>query len=111
MLREEQHSGGWPGTDLRDGPRAEGIIGLQNKDVRFQIERHHDLNLCPLFLALRAVMTTASANDDAFDQCLANEARLAFPAVNAMLNLKKAFVSVGINVISDTRAPEPNGFF
>ena len=56
-------------------------------------------------------MTTASGDDDAFDRRFANQARLAFPAVNAMLDLKKAFVSIRVNIVGDARTAEPNGFF
>ncbi len=56
-------------------------------------------------------MAAAAGDHYSFDWRFADEAGLAFSAVNAMLDLEIAFVSVGINIIGNTRAAEPDGFF
>jgi len=48
-------------------------------------------------------MTAATADDDALDRGLANQARLAFTSINAMLQLEETFVAVRVHVIGDAR--------
>ena len=54
---------------------------------------------CDLLLAPRAVMATAAHNHCALDRRFADQARLAFTPVDAMLELKETFLAVGIHVI------------
>ena len=52
-----------------------------------------------LFLAPRAVVAAASGDYDALDGRLADEAWLAFAAVDAMSQLEEAFFAVGVDVV------------
>ena len=52
-----------------------------------------------LSLALRTVVAAATGDHDSFDWSFADEAGLAFAAVDAMLQLKESFVAVSIDII------------
>src|SRR6266404_1746563 len=62
-----------------------------------------------LFLAPRTVMTAAPSDNDALDRSFTDQARLAFAAIDPMLQLKEAFLSSRIDVIGDTGAAKANG--
>ena len=64
-----------------------------------------------LFLALGAVMAAAARDDDSFDWSFADQARLSFAAVDAVLKLEESFFAVGVNVIGDGRSAESDRFF
>lgn len=55
-------------------------------------------------------MTASSRYDDALDWRFANQARLAFSTVHPMLDLKKPFFAVGINIVADRGTARSNGF-
>ena len=61
-----------------------------------------------LLLAPRAVVAAASGNHDAFDGRFADEARVAFAAIDAVLQLEKAFFAVCVHIIGDGRATQGN---
>ena len=52
-----------------------------------------------LILALRTVMAAAADNDHSLDGSLAHKARVAFAPIYAMLELKKTFLPVGIDIV------------
>src|SRR4029077_8620379 len=52
-----------------------------------------------LFLALRPIVAATSCDDQALNGSLANQAGLAFPTVNPVLQLKGALVAVGVHVV------------
>src|ERR1035438_3790656 len=55
-------------------------------------------------------MTASSCDDYPFDRCAANQARFALPTVHPMLQLKKPFFAVGIDIVADCRPSQRNGF-
>jgi hypothetical protein len=57
--------------------------------------------LCGLSLTLRAEVTAAAGQHDAPDRGPADQARLAFTAINSMLELEKSLFSIGVHVIGD----------
>src|SRR5213076_2483042 len=57
---------------------------------------------------MRAVVTAASGNDEAFDRGLANRAGLAFATIHAMPKLKKTFFPGGIDVVGNAGSAEAN---
>ena len=59
-----------------------------------------------LFLALRAVMTAASRDNHTLDRRLADQARFVLPAVNPVLQLKKPFFAIGVNVVRNRRSAQ-----
>ena len=54
-------------------------------------------------------MAAASRNYDSLNRSFTDKARLAFPAIDSVLELKKTFFSIGINVVGNTRAAKPDG--
>jgi len=56
-------------------------------------------------------MAAASRNYDSLNWSFAHKAELAFPSINSVLELKKTFIAVGVHVVGNTRAAEPDGFF
>ena len=56
-------------------------------------------------------MTAASGDHHTFDRSLAYQARFAFPPVNAMLELEKSFLAVGIHIVRNGRSSESDRFF
>ncbi len=65
---------------------------------------------CFSLLALGAVVTAAPANHDALDGSFADQTRLAFAPVHAMLKLKEAFLPVRIYIIGNGRSTQGDGF-
>src|SRR5262249_2220505 len=55
-------------------------------------------------------MATASRNHNALYGCLADQARLAFAAIDPVLRLEETFLTISIHVIGDRRAPEGDRF-
>src|ERR1051326_5234967 len=55
-------------------------------------------------------MAASSADDDAFDRRLADQAGLMFAPVNAELELEEPFVAFGIDVIRNRRSASRNRF-
>jgi hypothetical protein len=53
----------------------------------------------PLLLARGAVVAAAAGNHDTFDGRLADQAGLAFAAVDAVLQLEETFFAVGVYII------------
>jgi len=72
------------------------------------IARYLDYRRVSSFLTLRTVVTTPAGNNDPLNGRLANQAGLAFPSIDTMLELKETFIAVGVNVIRNTRAPQSN---
>ena len=54
-------------------------------------------------------MAAASRNYDPLNWSFADKAALAFSSVDSVLELKKTFFAIGINVVGNTRAAEPDG--
>ena len=55
-------------------------------------------------------MAATAGDDDSLDRSLADEAGLAFAAVDAVLELEESFFAVGIHVVGDGGAAECNRF-
>ncbi len=62
-------------------------------------------------LAFRAIVTAASTQHDTLNGCFANQARLAYPSVDAMLQLKKSLFAVSVNVVGNRRTAQCDCFF
>src|ERR1700683_5355161 len=58
-----------------------------------------DYTICALFLALGAVVAAAAGDYDAFNGRLADQARLIFAAVDAVLELEESFFAIGVYVV------------
>jgi len=54
-------------------------------------------------------MAAASRNYDSLNWSFAHKAGLVFPSINSVLELKKTFFAIGVHVVGNTRATEPNG--
>src|SRR5438309_606830 len=54
-------------------------------------------------------MAAASGDYDSLDWSFADKAGLAFPSINSVLELKKSFFAIGVHVVGNTRAAEPDG--
>src|SRR5271169_3414269 len=78
--------------------------GMEEKIIRTATGRVHSL------LASRAVVAAAAGDYDAFDRCFADQAGLAFAAVDAVLQLEKALFAIGIDIVRDGRAAKSNRF-
>ena len=63
-----------------------------------------------LFLALGAVVAAAAGDHDSLDRRLADQARLAFAAVDAMLELEESFFAVGVDIVGDGGSAESDRF-
>jgi hypothetical protein len=57
------------------------------------------LALPNLLLAFRAVVAAAAGDDDSLDGSFANQAGLAFAAVDAMLELEESLFAIGVDVV------------
>ena len=55
-----------------------------------------------------AVVAAAARQHDAADRALADEAWLPFAAIDAMLELKESFFSIGVDVVGNRGASEFN---
>jgi hypothetical protein len=56
-------------------------------------------------------VAAAPSNHYALNRSLANPARLAFPSVDPVLQLKESFLAVGIDIIRNGRAAQLDGLF
>ena len=54
-------------------------------------------------------MRTPSRNHGTLDRRLANQAGFAFPAIDAMLDLKKPLFAIGVDIIGDRRTARGDG--
>ena len=55
-------------------------------------------------------MAAAATDDNALDGGLADNAWLAFASINSVLQLKKAFLSIRVNVVGNAGTAEADGF-
>src|SRR5579864_985859 len=62
-------------------------------------------------LAVGAVVAAAPGDHDALDRRLADEAGLAFAAINAVLELEEACFAVGVDVVGDRRPSQGDRLF
>ena len=58
---------------------------------------------------MRAVVTAAPGNDEAFDRGLADQAGLAFATIHAMPKLEKTFFAIRAYVIGNRRTTHFDG--
>jgi hypothetical protein len=56
-------------------------------------------------------VAATACDHDTFDGQLTNQAWLPFATVDAVLQLKKSFLTIGVHVVRDGRTAERNGFF
>src|SRR5580692_104987 len=64
-----------------------------------------------LLLALGAVVAAAAGDHDSFDRRFADEAGLAFAAVDAVPELEESFFAIGVHVVGNGGAAERDRFF
>ena len=92
------------GPELNGGAKAtpfQSHARLELHGVTFSKECKINRNECRLFLAFRTEVAAASGNHDAFDRSFADEARLAFAAVDTVLQLEETFFAIGIDVVGN----------
>ena len=63
-----------------------------------------------LRLAVGAIMTTSTRDNNSFDRRSTNQTRLAFSTVHPVLQLEKALFAVRINIVANGRPAQGNGF-
>ncbi len=56
-------------------------------------------------------MAASSPDHDSLDRSLAHQARLAFPAINAVLKLEESLLAIGIHIIGDRGSAQLYRFF
>ena len=73
--------------------------------------------ICPRFflvalilLAVRAIVTAATGDNNPLDWSFAHQARFALTAVDPVLQLEEAFLAVGIHVVANGRAAQRDSF-
>ena len=54
-------------------------------------------------------MAAASSDYDSLNWSFAHKAGFALPSINSVLGVEKTFFAIGVHVVGNTRATEPNG--